>query len=299
MKSGILVIDKQDGWTSFDVIGKLRTVLHIKKMGHTGTLDPMATGVLPICIGKATKLVSSLENDEKTYETEFELGWTTDTQDSTGTTISKSEVKLSEAEVEKVILSFVGPYLQTPPMYSAQSIGGKRLYQLAREGIEVERAAKERFIKDISEIKFNLPKVSMKVSCSKGTYIRTLCADIGDKLGVGGCMTLLRRVRAGRFSIDQSLRIEEVIELTKEGRLESHIMKVDELLSDYPALYVSEGKSLILYNGGEFVESDLVKGSLIKGQERYRVYLEDNTFIGVYDYKEEEALFKIWKMFKE
>lgn len=195
---GIIVIHKEKGFTSHDVVAKLRGILHMKKIGHTGTLDPDATGVLPVALGKGTKLVDLLTDKEKTYEAVLHLGIDTDTQDMSGTVLEEKPVNVTEEEVRKVLKSFVGEQLQVPPMYSALKVNGKKLYELAREGKTVERKARPVCFYEIEPLEFHLPLVKIRVTCSKGTYIRTLCHDIGEKLGCGGCMEELLRSRVGR-----------------------------------------------------------------------------------------------------
>ena len=190
---GIIVIHKEKGFTSHDVVAKLRGILHMKKIGHTGTLDPDATGVLPVALGKGTKLVDLLTDKEKTYEAVLHLGIDTDTQDMSGTVLEERPVNVTEEEVRKVLKSFVGEQLQIPPMYSALKVNGKKLYELAREGKTVERKARPVCFYEIEPLEFHLPLVKIRVTCSKGTYIRTLCHDIGEKLGCGGCMEELLR----------------------------------------------------------------------------------------------------------
>ena len=192
---GIIVIHKEKGFTSHDVVAKLRGILHMKKIGHTGTLDPDATGVLPVALGKGTKLVDLLTDKEKTYEAVLHLGIDTDTQDMSGTVLEERPVNVTEEEVRKVLKSFVGEQLQVPPMYSALKVNGKKLYELAREGKTVERKARPVCFYEIEPLEFHLPLVKIRVTCSKGTYIRTLCHDIGEKLGCGGCMEELLRSR--------------------------------------------------------------------------------------------------------
>ena len=196
---GIIVIHKEKGFTSHDVVAKLRGILHMKKIGHTGTLDPDATGVLPVALGKGTKLVDLLTDKEKTYEAVLHLGIDTDTQDMSGTVLEEKPVNVTEEEVRKVLKSFVGEQLQVPPMYSALKVNGKKLYELAREGKTVERKARPVCFYEIEPLEFHLPLVKIRVTCSKGTYIRTLCHDIGEKLGCGGCMESLLRTQVSEF----------------------------------------------------------------------------------------------------
>ena len=203
MIHGIINVYKEKGFTSHDVVAKLRGIVGQKKIGHTGTLDPDATGVLPVCLGKATKLCDLLTDKNKTYEAVLLLGKTTDTQDITGEVLEeKSTEALTEEKVREAIEGFIGDYEQIPPMYSALKVNGKKLYELAREGKVIERKARPVKILDIQILEIDLPKVRMEVSCSKGTYIRTLCHDIGEKLGCGGCMESLIRTRVSTFRIE-------------------------------------------------------------------------------------------------
>ena len=221
MVHGILNVYKEKGFTSHDVVAKLRGIIGQKKIGHTGTLDPDATGVLPVCLGKATKLCDLLTEKDKTYEAVLLLGKTTDTQDISGTVqLEKDVTGITEAMVRKVIQSFVGGYDQIPPMYSALKVNGKKLYELAREGIQIERKARRVEIFHIEIKEISLPRVRMEVSCSKGTYIRTLCHDIGEKLGCGGCMEELIRTKVSMFSIEESLTISQIEEKKKKGELD-------------------------------------------------------------------------------
>ena len=251
MFHGVINIYKEPGFTSHDVVAKLRGILRQKKIGHTGTLDPAAEGVLPVCLGKCTKLCDLLTDKRKTYQAVLLLGTETDTQDMTGTILSeKPTEQLTEPAVRGAAESFVGPYMQVPPMYSALKVNGKKLYELARAGKEVERAARPVEIYDLQIDAVELPRVTMTVTCSKGTYIRTLCHDIGEKLGCGGCMEKLIRTRVDRFAIGDSLRLSEVEALAKAGQIEDRIVPVDGMFEDCPA-YVSESEVLdkLLQNG--------------------------------------------------
>ena len=221
MINGIINVYKERGFTSFDVVAKLRGILHERKIGHTGTLDPEATGVLPVCIGNATKVCELLTDKDKTYEAVMLLGMTTDTQDVTGRILEeRSTETLTADKVREAIRSFIGDYDQIPPMYSALKVNGKKLYELAREGKVVERKARPVKILDIRIIEMDLPRVRMEVSCSKGTYIRTLCHDIGEQLGCGGCMESLIRTRVSVFQIKDAKTLEEIGALKQEGMLE-------------------------------------------------------------------------------
>lgn len=279
MKSGIIIIDKEKGFTSFDVIAKLRGILQTKKLGHTGTLDPDATGVLPVCIGKATKVCDLLTDRSKTYETVLLLGQATDTQDVSGTVLHKSNVEVSEEDVSKVIASMVGKQLQTPPMYSAKKVDGRKLYELAREGVEVYREPSAIEVFSIDVLWMELPRVAMRISCSKGTYIRTICNDIGEKLGCFGCMEALRRTRVGEFDLEGAFSLAEVEEMMKHGTVEDHIYSIDTLFSEYDEVHVLAEATRILENGNPllFTEVDRVADT-----DYVRMYHPDGRFAGVY-----------------
>ncbi len=221
---GILNIYKEKGWTSFDVIHKLRGILREKKLGHSGTLDPMAEGVLVICAGRATKLVEAIQDGEKVYAAELELGKTSDTEDITGRILTENEIRVSEETIRETVLSFIGELDQIPPMYSAKHQDGKRLYALAREGKVVERKPNRITIYDIQDIEISLPKLRFTVRCSKGTYIRTLCRDIGERIGCGAVMTALKRVRVGSFSVQNSYTLKELQRLRDEGRIRDAVL---------------------------------------------------------------------------
>ena len=233
MIHGIINVYKEKGFTSHDVVAKLRGIVGQKKIGHTGTLDPDATGVLPVCLGKATKLCDLLTDKNKTYEAVLLLGKTTDTQDITGEVLEeKSTEALTEEKVREAIEGFIGDYEQIPPMYSALKVNGKKLYELAREGKVIERKARLVKILDIQILEIDLPKVRMEVSCSKGTYIRTLCHDIGEKLGCGGCMESLIRTRVSTFRIEDAKTLDEIETLKQEGKLAELLVPIDAMFPD-------------------------------------------------------------------
>ena len=234
MANGILIIDKPTDWTSHDVVAKLRGILHEKRIGHAGTLDPMATGVLPVFVGRATRGVEFFEHAEKTYDTVLLLGRTTDTQDVTGTVLAEKAVHLSPADMERVLPRFRGEILQVPPMYSALKVNGKKLYELARKGQEVERQPRPITVFELTNLGFDGTRLSLRVKCSKGTYIRTLCQDIGEALGCGGCMEQLTRTRVGSFLLEDSLKLDEIEHLRDEGRIAEYIVPVEEALAGYP-----------------------------------------------------------------
>ena len=297
----MLNIYKEKGYTSHDVVARLRRIVGQKKIGHTGTLDPEAEGVLPVCLGKATKLCDLLTDKVKTYEAVLLLGISTDTQDTTGKILEeKNTADLREEAVREVVLSFEGEYDQIPPMFSALKVGGKKLYELARDGKEVERKPRHVQIYRIRILQIDLPRVRMEVTCSKGTYIRTLCHDIGEKLGCGGCMESLLRTRVERFGVAESLRISEVEQLMDEGTLQEHMIKVDEMFPDYQKVYLTPEASAAVRNGNSFRLGDVIWISELSGfqnAERVRVYDEERNFIAVYEFEKENQLFKIVKMF--
>ena len=292
--NGVLNIYKEQGFTSQDVVAKLRGILKQKKIGHTGTLDPDAEGVLPICVGNATKLFDILTDRTKEYETVLLLGKTTDTQDISGEVISESSSweNLSEEEVRDAILSFLPGYDQIPPMYSALKVNGKKLYELAREGIEVERKPRRVDIDNIDIVDISLPRITMRLSVSKGTYIRTICHDIGEKLSCGGCMESLLRTRAGAFALDSAHRLADIERIRDEGRLDDILVKVDDLF-EYEKLHMKPEFDKIVHNGNVFFSKDTVENSKIKGN--VLVYDSEGTFVGIYSYI--EGKYKPFKMF--
>ena len=248
-RSGVINIYKEAGYTSHDVVAKLRGILKQKKIGHTGTLDPQAQGVLPVCLGKGTKLCDLLADHDKEYEAVLRLGITTDTQDMEGTILKESSVQVSEEEVRTCILSFQGEQQQVPPMYSALKVNGKKLYELAREGKVVERKARPVTFHNIEVLWMELPKVKIRVQCSKGTYIRTLCNDIGEKLGCGGCMEELLRTRVERFGLTDAVKLDEVQKVMEEGNIERLILPVDRMFDQYPAAKTTPQGDLLVHNG--------------------------------------------------
>lgn len=292
--NGVINIYKERGFTSQDVVAKLRGILKQKKIGHTGTLDPDAEGVLPVCVGNATKLFDILTDRTKEYETILLLGKVTDTQDISGTILSESDSwkDLSEEEIKKVILGFLPGYDQIPPMYSALKVNGKKLYELAREGKEVVRQPRRVDIDNIEIINVDLPRVTMRLSVSKGTYIRTICNDIGDRLSCGGCMESLLRTRAGSFSLDSALKLSDVEKYRDEGRLDEIITPVDTLF-DYEKLHTTCEGDKAVHNGNIICARDTKENKKIKGN--VLVYDSTDTFIGIYSYI--EGRYKPFKMF--
>lgn len=298
MIHGVLNVYKEKGYTSHDVVAKLRGIVGQKKIGHTGTLDPDATGVLPVCLGKATKLCDMLTDKDKTYETVLLLGQVTDTQDISGTVLeTKTTDALTKERVIEVIHEFVGMYEQIPPMYSALKVNGKKLYELARQGIEVERKARPVQIHEIHIEEIDLPRVRMEVTCSKGTYIRTLCHDIGQKLQCGGCMEQLVRTRVSRFEIKDSYTLEQIAQRRDEGKLKDILVPIDEMFSQYKKVVIKEKNSSLVYNGNPFFKRHTEKISDLSDEELVRVYDHQNRFIGIYGYSEQKEMFKLIKMF--
>lgn len=300
--NGIINVYKEAGFTSHDVVAKLRGIAKQKKIGHTGTLDPDAEGVLPVCLGNATKLCGLLSEKEKTYKAVLLLGQTTDTQDVSGKVLSVSEVKAEENEVQKTIESFLGDYDQIPPMYSALKVGGKKLYELAREGKEVERSARRVRILDITIEWIRLPEVCFTVTCSSGTYIRTLCQDIGEKLGCGGCMKSLLRTRVDRFKLEDSLKLSQLEALMREGRLEEALLSVDQVLENCPAVFMKPEADKLVYNGNPFADGQIKELPEVEEkelEERVRVYDSQGRFIGLYrrELRDKEGRFRPVKMF--
>ena len=299
MLDGVLNIYKEKGYTSHDVVAKMRGILRQKKIGHTGTLDPDAEGVLPVCLGKGTRLCDMLTDHSKVYRAVLLLGIDTDTQDISGQILEKRPVEENPEQVLEVIKSFIGPYDQIPPMYSALKVDGKRLYELARAGKTVERQARPVVIHDITVESMELPRVTMTVSCSKGTYIRTLCHDIGEKLGCGGCMEALIRTRVGRFELKDSISLKELEKIRDEARLGEYLVSVEEMFLDQPkASALLEADSLV--HNGNPVKTELVnveRDQRYTDQQLFRMYDSDQQCLGVYRYEEDRKWLKPWKMF--
>lgn len=296
MIHGIINVYKEKGFTSHDVVAKLRGIVGQKKIGHTGTLDPDATGVLPVCLGKATKLCDLLTDKNKTYEAVLLLGKTTDTQDITGEVLEeKSTEALTEEKVREAIEGFIGDYEQIPPMYSALKVNGKKLYELAREGKVIERKARPVKILDIQILEIDLPKVRMEVSCSKGTYIRTLCHDIGEKLGCGGCMESLIRTRVSTFRIEDAKTLDEIETLKQEGKLAELLVPIDAMFPFYPKITVKDDWKAFAKNGNP-LDLKMLKDACGQDEEtQVRLYDESGKFIAIYQWKEKK--YHIVKMF--
>lgn len=305
MINGIINVYKEKGFTSHDVVAKMRGILKQKKIGHTGTLDPDAEGVLPVCLGNGTRLCDMLTDHDKTYEAVLLLGVTTDTQDITGAVLSEREVTSDRNQIEEAILSFIGEYNQIPPMYSAIKINGKRLYELARAGKEVERESRKVWIHNITILDFNEEKKEARilVECSKGTYIRTLCHDIGEKLSCGGCMKSLLRTKVGMFTIENSLTLTKIDELKNQEQLQNFIIKVDDMFPDYKMVQVKEDSSKYIYNGNSFHlnqitdNDDFINQGMDIDCTHVKVYDWQKQFVGIYKYESQNEVFKPIKMF--
>ena len=299
MINGMINIDKEKGFTSHDVVAKMRGILKMKKIGHTGTLDPDAQGVLPVCIGTATKVVDMITDKDKTYETVLKLGVVTDTQDITGQVLRTSEVTADYETIEQVIHSFIGEYDQLPPMYSAIKVNGRKLYELARQGIEIERERRRVAISDIRILGYSgeLQEVSLSVDCSKGTYIRTLLHDIGDKLGCGGTMKSLVRTRVGDFRREESLKLSRVEELYQTGKLEPYILPVDAMFMNCQKVVVAKDYHKLIYNGNIFRKEHTILPEQAVSTDLVRIYDENNVFVGVYEFRKHQEIFKPVKMF--
>lgn len=305
MYNGIINIYKEPGFTSHDVVGKLRGILKQKKIGHTGTLDPDAVGVLPVCLGNATKLCDMLTDRSKEYVATFRLGIVTDTQDISGNVLAQKEVLCDKEQVLRTIKGFEGDILQIPPMYSALKVNGQKLVDLARKGIVVERKARPITIYSISVLQDNHPEYQISVSCSKGTYIRTLCHDIGEKLGCGAVMTSLQRTRVGEFQITSSVKLSELEKMVCSGT-ELPIIPTEYIFQKMPALQVTGDGIKGLQNGNvltvnmvkSFREKDSEQISMKDSQE-YRVYDEKERFTAVYVWNHTARILKPVKMFFE
>lgn len=297
-ENGILNINKPEGWTSQDVVAKLRGRLHIRRVGHTGTLDPMATGVLPVCFGKATRIIEYYDDDFKTYEAEMKLGMVTDTLDSTGTVLETKPVDVSEEDVIQAIDSFRGWITQIPPKYSALKVNGKPLYKYAREGVEVEIKSRKIYVEDIQPVEVNLRenRILFRVTCSKGTYIRTICDDIGKKLGCGGTMTALQRTQSGCFRVEDARTLPEILEMTDE-ELERCVIPMDETLVHLGRIELKSMESVPFYYNGREIDTGYVNvlaspavPEAMQEESRlgdkYRVYDPEGKFLGISSLRE-------------
>lgn len=286
---GVLNVYKPLGVTSFDVVRKIKKLAKEKKVGHGGTLDPEASGVLPICVGRATKAIEYIMENEKEYIAKIMLGVVTDTYDREGKILEENVVKVKEEDVIRVIKSFIGKINQVPPMYSALKLNGKKLYELAREGIEVEREPREIFIENIDILNIDLPIIEMKVTCSKGTYIRSLCYDIGRNLGCGGMMWALERTATGPFYKEESIKFED---LTTEN-INEYIIPLENVFKRFPKLIVNEKFERLFINGVTIKDKSLL--NKVCNFTKYAVYNTENKFIGLGE--RGEAGFKLIKLF--
>ena len=283
MMSGILNINKEAGYTSHDVVAKLRGITKQKKIGHTGTLDPDAKGVLLICFGKATKVCELLTGKDKVYVTTLLLGKSSDTQDSTGEILSEHPTcHLTEEEVANCIKGFVGESYQIPPMYSALKVNGKKLYELAREGKEIPRQPRKITIEEMNILRMDLPRVRVEIKCSKGTYIRTLCHDIGQKLGCGGLMEELMRTRVGDYTLEDSITIDEFREYFLNGQMEEVLTKIEDVFEEYPKCTLKKSGESLAYNGNPLPEKMVTGDATLSHGEKVRLYDCSENFIGIY-----------------
>lgn len=295
MYNGILNVYKEAGFTSHDVVAKLRGILKQKKIGHTGTLDPDAVGVLPVCLGVGTKLCEFLTDKTKEYVAVLQLGVKTDTQDLSGRVLETHPVDVTEEQIREAATAFIGEIQQVPPMYSALKVDGKRLYELAREGKEVEIKARPVVIYEIEIQEINLPCVTMRVKCGKGTYIRTLCQDMGEKLGCLGAMKQLTRTWSGAFTIDQALTLSQIEQLRDAGEIGEHIVPVDQVFADYPAVHVLPQFRKMIDNGNSFTEQHCETREEIPDGAEVRGYRDDDLFCGIY--QRDGELYRPVKMF--
>ena len=266
--NGIVIIDKPQGWTSQDVTARLRRVFNTRRIGHGGTLDPMATGVLPVFVGRATRGVEFSEHAEKTYETVLQLGIATDTEDTTGTVLEEKEVDITSEKVAAVLEQFRGEILQVPPMYSALKVNGQKLCDLARKGREVERKPRPITIHELTLLETGETTLRLRVRCSKGTYIRTLCKDIGEALGCGGCMAELRRVSAGEYTIEESVPL---LQLLEEQEPEKWLRNVDTMFRNREAVTLTPNQEKRCRNGNSF--------TVAMNDGIYRAYSKDGEFL--------------------
>ena len=296
---GIFNIYKEKGFTSHDVVAIVRRTIHMKKVGHTGTLDPDAEGVLPVCVGKATKLSDVIMDGRKSYRAMLRLGITTTTEDASGEVLETKEVEYNEDRIREVVASFIGKLEQVPPMYSAVKVNGKKLYELARAGKEIERKSRTIEVYDIRIRQFLPPdRVEIDVDCSKGTYIRTLCADIGKALGCGGHMAELLRTATGAFSLENAIKLDELKALAEQEKAEEALLTMEEALKDFPVVKVSEKSAKFLYNGGKIQERFFTeKPASSQEGDIVVVYDHENNLVGLYEIKKDENYFiKPYKM---
>lgn len=302
MYHGIINVYKEAGYTSHDVVAKLRGICKQKKIGHTGTLDPDAVGVLPVCLGSGTKVCDLLTDRKKEYIARFRLGCVTDTQDISGNILEENTVLVSAGEAQKAIASFEGESMQMPPMYSALKINGRKLYELARQGKEVERPARPINIYRLEILEEEHPEYTIRVVCSKGTYIRTLCHDIGQKLGCGAVMVSLKRTGVGEFDIKDAYKLSELQKLADEQRLSEAVCPVDRLFENLLEIMVKEDGFKALSNGNPLKVMDIRIEGMDKNRkpedgEQFRVYSHQHIFFGIYRYEAERRLLLPVKLF--
>lgn len=265
---GIVIVDKPQGWTSQDVTARLRRVFSTRRIGHGGTLDPMATGVLPVFVGRATRGVEFFEHAEKTYETVLRLGLTTDTEDITGAVLTEAPVSVTDGQIEAALAVFRGEIMQVPPMYSALKVNGQKLCDLARKGKTVERQPRPITIHELALLERGVNTLRLRVRCSKGTYIRTLCKDIGEQLGCGGCMESLRRVSAGEYTIDEAVPLQELLDTAQP---EKYLRGVDTMFRNYPAVTLTANQEKRCRNGNAF--------SVKLPEGTFRAYSQSGEFL--------------------
>ena len=304
---GVINVYKEPGFTSFDVVAKLRGILKTKKIGHTGTLDPMAEGVLPVCVGRATKLCGILTESDKYYRAEFKLGIETDTEDITGKVVNESDPKVlasvNESDIKDAVKHFVGEYDQIPPMYSAIKVDGKKLYEYARQGTEIERKPRRICIYEINDLLIEKDKICFTVHCSKGTYIRSLVRDIGRRLGCYATLTALKRTYVYGFEVDKALKLGEIEERVKGGRLSEILLPIDSMLKEYKAFSLAETAFKALKNGNKLKEEVLLPiyggpefADVKQDREIYRIY-DDEGFKALYEYDEASGELTPYRMF--
>lgn len=311
--NGIIIVYKEQGFTSHDVVAKMRGILHTKKIGHTGTLDPDAEGVLPLCVGKATKVCDLLTGWDKSYVATVQFGITTDTLDMTGKVLSETPSDVTREELEEIIPEFLGEILQTPPMYSAIKVQGKRLYEMAREGKVIEREPRPVTIHQLRVLEFNQKKqqFTMEVTCSKGTYIRSLCQDIGQRLNCGAAMAHLVRDRVGRFCLKEAKTLDEIQQMYREQGEASFLQPVEVVFEDCPAYTASGDAMNLLKNGNPIGERQCIGTGMdtltaqVGGNkppadgEQVRMYGSDGDFYALYRYEKRRRQYRIVKMFHE
>lgn len=292
--NGFLVVNKPEGFTSYDVVAKLKRLFGTKKIGHAGTLDPAATGVLPVFVGNATRAIPLLDDDDKEYDCRMRLGVATDTEDLTGTVLEERPVHVTEEEVRTAVASFVGEYDQIPPMYSAKKVDGRKLCDLARSGLTVELKAEKRRIESLTVREIDLPEAAFSVTVSKGTYVRSLCRDIGLKLGTLGTMVFLRRTRHGRFTLAEAKNLEEIEKAFRLGKAESLLAPTEMLFQEYPVLTVPETLDRALQNGN-VLPREIAPGPL--SAATFRIRHSTGEFRGLYRFSPENGTFMPVRIF--